>query len=213
MDMKKSGVMTRLILLLELPVLSALCFGQQLPATSLEERLRRSERDAFRQVMDEKRVDLIPVLEELASKPQSGELPRIALGRLGVKKYVDEALQELLAPTNSAAYARYYREFYRDDPGMAEQTTIERACDKLGMMRDKSTVKYLVAMLDYKGDTSKFIRRGRDYVLGASPQTMAGTALWRMQLEDAPTNMPFRADESFIKAWKQWWEQNKDKYP
>jgi hypothetical protein len=34
-----------------------------------------------------------------------------------------------------------------------------------------------------------------------------------MQLENAPTNKPFRVDEDFIKAWKLWWEQNKDKYP
>jgi hypothetical protein len=208
--MKMKALLTKCWIFMILCGPVARCQEQLAEKMSLEQRVRRGEREAYKEVIRDHRVDLIPVLEEQASKSTSDDWPRIALGGLGVSKYVDEVVQELVAPTNTAAYVRY-GERYRHDPAYAELMTIERACNKLAMMRAKSSVKHLIEMLDYQGDVLKRVKAGRSVV--ARPQTMAGTALWRMQLENAPTNKPFRVDEDFIKAWKLWWEQNKDKYP
>jgi hypothetical protein len=209
--MRAKFLMTSWYSAVGLALLALMCAAQDPATTSLEQRLRRGDSDAYREVERDKRLDMVPTLEELANRPNSGVSPEIALGRLGVKKYLDRIIEEMIAPTNSATYARYRKGLYKNDPSLAELKTIQFACDKLGLIKDKSTVKYLIQMLDYKGDLMDRVRAHGQFV--TRPQTMAGTALWEMHLENAPTNMPFRVDEGFIKAWKQWWEQNKDKYP
>jgi hypothetical protein len=132
MNMKLDSVIARSILLLKLIIVASLCSGQQPASTNSEHRLRRFEWSAYQEAMQEQRTDLIPVLEELAGKPGSGDPPRIALAKLGVKKYLDEIVEELISPTNTARYA-YYRRVGSGstNPAWAEAKTIEQACDKL----------------------------------------------------------------------------------
>ena len=173
---------------------------------TLEQRLRAYERDAYREVVREKRVDLIPLLEELRRGESDGLTVQVALAGLGVKKYRDEIVQELINPTNTVAYAYFLKTGF-SDPTAAKLQTISGACSKLARLRDKSLVKYLIATLDYRD-----VRIAPNQRLGAAPFQSAGFALWSMHLEDAPPNSPLRINEAYMSAWKGWWEKHKEEY-
>jgi hypothetical protein len=188
-------------------------WSQQSPSSStLEQRLWLLDSGAMREVRDQRRADLLPLLKQIDGKYPNNEDIQKLCASLGEKKCFDEIVGELLDPTNSAAYARHPES--TSDPGLAEWMTICDASDKLAWIGDKSAVKYLIQMLDYNGGLEKRFSKPLSHYtfLGASPKTMAGTVLWKLKLPGAPTNGPGRADVAFIAAWQHWWEEHKDYY-
>jgi hypothetical protein len=199
---------------------SACCFGQG--TVSLEQRVAKGETDAFLQAADEGRKDLIPTMEKYAEYPADPRegvriKARMALAKLGVPKYLDAIVAELTntivdarepngaAPSRAAKHAR-----------ILAQTDAFR---ELAYVKNRSTVRVIASFL-YAKETPL------DYVDGAEP---GSTDLWVL---DTPSQMAMKTlaqildnppkidipDNAYthdarVKAWQQWWEQNKDKYP
>jgi predicted membrane-bound mannosyltransferase len=206
-------------------------------AEPLEQRIAQRDVNAILQAADQNRTDLVSTLESIANDsnfaPWSSQTAaRKALGRLGVKKYVDTLLKELTDPTNSEAYV-YWRTKQFENKTQASYLTKTEALKSLGYIRDKSTVRAIVSELD---DTN--VPPSSPDVIYDTPALVAVWTLERMGLENAPVvdkvtsgdtraeqeafekwmeqhpgQAPTASPEEHIAAWKKWWQQNKDKYP
>jgi hypothetical protein len=136
----------------------------------------------------------------------------MALAKLGVKKYLDEAIAELTT-TNSALFAYYMTSGmcpFASEEGRKECATMhtqETAFKKLAYIRNPSTVK-IVAQFLYS--TEHF-----PLAPDVPPWWASGAAVRALrQMVDNPPALPaVHTGEEEDRAWQQWWEQNKDKYP
>lgn len=138
---------------------------------------------------------------------------RMALAKLGVKEYLDEILLEATNPTNSPVYkeAEQYATFA---PSRGDALWIQmKAFQKLAYVKDRSTVKTLASFL-YGRENAEGAIVGGD-VIFLAPSEMAMQTLAQI-VDNPPKTDPWPSDETHdarIKAWQQWWEQNKGKYP
>jgi hypothetical protein len=180
---------------------------------TLEQRVQRGDGYAFREAADANRKDLIPALEKYASDPTA----RKALAKLGVRKYLDEIISELTT-TNSARYASNLKNYLEmgepleNAQALAEWWTRMSVFNDLAYIGDKSTVKVIASYLYVKEWKKPFA--GND--VGFDPPSFqAVVTLEKMNLENAPDarKLAYPSVENMVKAWQQWWEQNKDKYP
>jgi hypothetical protein len=89
----------------------------------------------------------------------------------------------------------------------ARQQTWETAFKKLAYIRDPSTVK-IVAQFLYS--TERFYNAP-----DVPPWWVSGAAARALrQMVDNPPALPaVHTGEEEDRAWQQWWEKNKDKYP
>jgi hypothetical protein len=182
-------------------------------AETLEHRVNRGDWDAFREAANANRKDLIPALEKFADDA----VAKKALAKLGVRKYLDEIISELTV-TNSGRYARVLKDNLEigeprtNAEALAEWRTRMAVFDDLAYIGDKSTVKVIAAYLYVKEWKKPFA--GKDVGFGP-PSLQAAYTLEKMNLENAPDvrKIAYPSAENVIKAWQQWWEQNKDKYP
>jgi hypothetical protein len=135
----------------------------------------------------------------------------MALAKLGVKKYLDEIVAEV-APTNSALFAAYQngQPVGPSDPmvmRVVNYNALAHALEKLAYIRNPSTVKIVAAFL-YNTQSFRFAPD----VPPGWPSGAAGRAL-RQMVDNPPTLPAVHTGEEEDRAWQQWWEQNKDKYP
>lgn len=160
-------------------------------------------------------TNLIPFLQaQMTGEPTDPptEAAKMALAKLGVKKYLDETVAELTT-TNSALF-----EAYKKDGGCAfpdeemrvrcaKQRTWETAFKKVAYIHNPSTVK-VVAQFLYSTEHFQFAP-------DVPPWWASGYAYMTLrQMVDNPPALPaVRTHEEEVHAWQQWWEQNKDKYP
>jgi hypothetical protein len=213
---------------------AALCVALVLPAHAqqqdLVERIKKGETSAILEVGRSGDKSFIPQLESMA-RPSDSELSpdelkgmdpqqaervkeamrrpmynepsavnaRMALAKIGVKEYLDEIVSELTT-TNSRAYKAELHYYPADHARLMTQYNALKA---LLYVNNPSTVKYIASELydtydPNKGNTSDVIR--------PVPAVEAAEALRKM-LGTGPS------DTSDIATWKQWWEQNKAKYP
>lgn len=185
----------------------------------LTDNIRRGSTDAIRQAVKEHRVDLIPVLEEYASKEDAVGPPkriaRIALAKLGVKAAYEEIVADFTT-TNTALYRYYSRQL--DEMGIlspeqkviqAQSDTQMAALDEFIRLGDESTVKYIAGMLVATNWQAPPMNPTT-----AAPVDVAAAVLWKMQLHGVPLrNVPTAGDaQNSRTAWRDWWEQNKDYY-
>lgn len=212
-----------------LTTLLTVCENSRAQTETLEQRVARGDYAAFTEAADANRTDLIPALEKYADHGTA----RMALARLGVKKYVDLFVKQLTDTTNSDVYA-YYMGSEQRDPKTAEYLTKISALRSLLYIHDKSTVRAIVSELD---DTNRPPSHS-EHIARQAPCEMAVWILERMGLENAPVvdkvksgdtraeqeafekwmeehpgQGPTATPEEHLAAWKKWWEQNKDKYP
>lgn len=216
-------------------ILSSTCDGQL--TESLEQRIAQADGSAILEAADRGRSDLIPALEDLAaakdfSPVSTATTARKALGKLGVRKYVDSFVKELVDSTNSESYV-YWLDKRDGDSMEAKYFTRIEALKTLLYLGDKSTVRAIASALS---DTERPAKSS--HVIYDSPALMAAWTLTKMNLEnppdvdkvkfpsteverdilrkwieDHPGQDPFASAEERIAAWQRWWEQNKDKYP
>ena len=180
---------------------------------------------AFLRAGTEGRKDLVPLLEQFANAsadPFDGQRvsARMALAKLGVKKYFDEFATDLTS-TNSPVF-KFWKE-NNQGLGMptlraereAELVTKQRALERLVYIGDKSTVKYVAAEL-YNTNKPDRPPSSTNFLESRTPVAwLAAGALSQMNLQDAPQpgSEPDPEGLNRIEAWKKWWEKNKDKYP
>jgi hypothetical protein len=171
---------------------------------TLEQRVADGDPSAFIEAADTNRKDLIPAIEKFGGDSAAQK----ALAKLGVKKYSDEILLEATDPTNSPAARLTMAQpgvpgFPPKHVGLEVQM---RAFKKLAYVKDSSTIRTLASFLYAKENPEDYVERGGfDMVVYEPPSRMAMKTL--AQVVDNP---PANRD---VKAWQQWWEQNKDKYP
>jgi hypothetical protein len=183
---------------------------------TLEQRVLRQDEDAFLEVANQGRKDMIPTLEKFAHDETAA---RMALAKLGVKQYLDEFVTDLTS-TNSSLLNSWrgsnlrlgMRTEYAERE--AELTAKGKALDRLVYIGDKSSVKYIAAEL-YNTNCPN---RGNsdDLLMSRTPIAwLAARALSQMHLENAPRPSDEGDPEwlNYIEAWKKWWEKNKTKYP
>jgi hypothetical protein len=126
---------------------------------------------------------------------------RMALAKIGVKDYLDEMVSELTT-TNSHAYNAQLH-YYSGSPDHARLMTQSHALKALLYVNNPSTVKYIASVLY---DTYDPNRGNTSDAIQPVPAVEAAETL-RQMLGTGPS------DTTDIAAWKNWWEQNKDKYP
>jgi len=180
---------------------------------TLEQRVRRQDISSFRQAAAEGRRDLIPVLEEYAELAVNPLEPvrteaKLALAKLGNKKYLAEIIAELTT-TNSPAFQA---ELDLERRGGLQPTRAvyvamreirSRAFKKLAYINDPSTTKTIASFLYDTEDPN--LDPGKGDAVYETPAQLAVRTL-RNIVKNAP-----QSDD--IATWQQWWEQNKDKYP
>jgi hypothetical protein len=121
---------------------------------------------------------------------------RAALVKLGKSKYLDEIMSELQGKSLVGN-----RQLSGDDRYRAQSEALRN----LAYINDVSTVRNIGPFLYNTADPYPPTPSGIDRMVAPSLAACAVAALREM----AP-NGPASND---IKAWQQWWEQNKDKYP
>jgi hypothetical protein len=199
--------------------LSIYCLGcvavlaQTTPSTSdskaaLLERVNRGEYSAMLEAGRAGDTNIIPYLEgQITGNPTdpSTEAAAMALAKLGVKKYLDEAIAELTA-TNSALFEAHMKNGGCPFPSAerrkqcATMETQETAFKKLAYIRNPSTVK-VVAQFLYSTEHYQFAH-------DVPPWWPSSAAIFTLrQMVDNPP----QSDDA--KVWQQWWELNKHKYP
>jgi hypothetical protein len=142
----------------------------------------------------------------------STEAAKMALAKLGVKKYLDETIAELTT-TNSVLFEAHMKNggcpFSSEEMRVqcAKMKTLETAFKKLAYIRNPSTVK-IVAQFLYSTES---FHTAPD----VPTWTASGFAIFTLrQMVDNPPQTPVEyTHDARVKAWQQWWEQNKDKYP
>jgi hypothetical protein len=181
------------------------------------------------QIDPEKAKLLEPQVVEQIQKSQahpvyddrSARHARMALAKLGVKKYLDEILTELTDPTKAPVAKTWGESFSSKHVGLEVQM---KAFKKLAYIKDPSTVRALVSFLYAKESP-------RDYIEGEGSMDLtfyepASENAMKTLLQivynppklDLPPNyisLPAvqEGHDARVKAWQRWWEQNKDKYP
>lgn len=176
---------------------------------SLEQRVGRGEARAFIEAADLGRKDLIPAIEKFAADETWA---RTTLAKLGMRKYLDEIIGELITPTNSAAFRnRVCPNPLRDiRPEIEAHLTRLEALKKIAYMRDPSTVKIVAALL-YSAEPAPEPDCDVTY---APIRYEAALTLSVMNQTRKLTNAPqAKFPVVNLADWQQWWEQNKDKYP
>jgi hypothetical protein len=178
------------------------------------EGVRRGEYAAILEAGRTGDTNLIPYLQtQITGTPTdpSTEAATMALAKLGVKKYLDDIVAEF-APTNSALFAAYRtgQMVGSSDPTVTHVTNyhaLANAFGKLAYIRNRSTVKIVAAFLY---NTESFYNAP-----DVPPSWPSGTAVRALrQMVDNPPGLPaVHTGEEEDRAWQQWWEQNKDKYP
>jgi hypothetical protein len=144
---------------------------------------------------------------------------KMALAKLGVKEYLDEIVSELTT-TNSISFRATYRELTDLAGASAENATRDatystqwEAFPKLEYINDPSTIKHIAPFLYDTADRSpKPVTGAMDIVINPSLAQLAVHALKQM-VKPLPNNVQGVTDMEEIRAWQQWWEKNKDKYP
>lgn len=144
---------------------------------------------------------------------------RMALAKLGVKKYLDEILLELTDPKNSPVYKE------RDGhPGFphSKYDAIRirgRAFGKIPYIADRSTIKVVASFLYGEENPEDYVEGNEpgsiDLVFFETPSQMAMKTLAQIVDNPPKIDIPDNAYtyDARLHAWQQWWEQNKDKYP
>ena len=195
-------------------------FGQTTPTATdkskaaMLEGVRRGEYSAILEAGRTGDTNLIPYLRaQITGEPTDPptEAATMALAKLGVKKYLDNIVAEV-APTNSALFAAYQngQPVGSSDPTVMHIINchaLEKAFEKLAYIRNPSTVK-LVAAFVY--NTESFYNAPD--VPPSRPSGAAARAL-RQLVGNPPALPPVYTGDEEERAWQQWWEQNKDKYP
>jgi hypothetical protein len=176
--------------------------------TVLLEQIHHGEYSAILEAGRTGDTNLIPHLQaQITGEPTdpSTEAAKMALAKLGVKKYLDETVAELNT-TNSALFVFCKNHSICPFPSeemrvqCAKQRTWETAFKKLTYIRNPSTVK-VVAQFLYS--TESFYNAP-----DVPPWSASGFAIFTLrQMVDNPP----QGDD--VKVWQQWWEKNKDKYP
>jgi hypothetical protein len=182
-------------------------FGQS--TDSLEQRLAKREIKAIKEAGESGMANLIPLLEEIynqsasqydATRPWSQK----ALAKLGVKKYRDEILEQLINPTNTSLYEAHLVRSTHGDSDAAIWLTQADAFRALAYVNDKSTVAVIASFLSETNQPPRSID-----VIRESSAAMASWTLARMDVI-APPEKPFLMQR--VNLWQNWWELHKDYY-
>jgi hypothetical protein len=187
-------------------------------------RIQRADEDAILEAGNSGDSLYVPALEIQAGGRAADRrviAAKMALAKLGIKSYLDETVAELTT-TNSALF-RSYREsdgFFgspkADADRQAQYLTQEKAFEKLAYIKDRSTVKLIIPFLYAKENPEDYIHHGGfDMVVNQSPSESAMSALAQIVENPPVIHLPGNSDDHSVrlKAWQQWWQQNKDKYP
>jgi hypothetical protein len=186
---------------------SLACAGER--PESMEARIDGGEVRAFIDAADLGRKDLIPAIERHA-----GDEPwaRAALAKLGVRKYLDEILLEATGPTNHLVHGENAK-YPVSTPSKHDRLLVQMdAFKKLAYIKNRSTVKILAAFL-------YVVENPDDYheseVFFPLPSEKAMEILPTIVDNPPIINLPAISEthDARVKAWQQWWEKNKDKYP
>jgi hypothetical protein len=181
---------------------------------ALLERVGRGEYSAILEAGRTGDTNLIPYLQaQITGEPTDPptEAAKMALAKLGVRKYLDQIVAEVALP-NSALFAAYQngQPVGASDPTVMRVVNyhaLEKAFEKLAYVRNRSTVKIVAAFLY---NTESFYNAP-----DVPPSWPSGAAVRALrQMVDNPPALPaVHTGEQEDRAWQQWWEKNKDKYP
>ena len=173
---------------------------------TLEQRIAQRDTSAFVEAADAHRKDLIPLIEKVSDS----KVGKMALAKLGVRKYLDEIVTELTTSISVAVTSGGETHVHLNYAALAVQIA---AFKKLAYIKDRSTVKLIAGFLYGKENADDYFVKSDsdssgywDYMLiyeRPSEATMKTLA----QIVDNPP----QSDD--VKVWQQWWEKNKDKYP
>jgi hypothetical protein len=133
------------------------------------------------------------------------ENAKTALAKLGVRKYLDEIVEELTTTNSRAFKAEERSNAGSRPPAVPGYQTRSRALEKLGYIADPATIKFIGPLLNDMRNPYPYVPGARDLVVGTRLGEYAVKAL-RQVVKDGPAT-----DD--VTAWQQWWEQNKNKYP
>ncbi len=117
---------------------------------------------------------------------------------------LEEIMTELVSPKESAAFTAQTNHMAAQEPEVAVRS---KAFTRLAYIANRSTVRQVASFLT---DTTHPPQKPTD-VRYVSYAEMAADTLSQM-VTNAPPTTNFSAQDK-IRAWQQWWEQNKDKYP
>jgi hypothetical protein len=192
-----------------IPILSERAKPRGVPPLDPEKLTGISPRDVEMLKRDRERPRFDPI----------ADAAKMALAKLGVKEYRDEIVSELTT-TNSTNFRTTYRELTelagvsRDKAVQdAKYSTQLDALQKLAYINDSSTIKYIAPLLyDTTDPSPKPAPGAMDRVVLSSLAQLAVHTLKQM-VRPLPSNVQGVTDMDEIRAWQQWWEQNKDKYP
>lgn len=179
-------------------------------------RIQQADEDAILEAGRSGDTNFIPALEAKAQERQTDRrtiAAKMALAKLGVRKYLDEILLEARNPANSPAY-KGREKSNGGFPSQFDKLWVQmEAFKKLEYIKDRSTVKTLASFLYDKENREDYLVGGD--VVFDSPSDTAMRILAQMVDNPPQTNLPVvnETHDARVKIWQQWWEKNKDKYP
>ena len=127
---------------------------------------------------------------------------KLELAKSGVQHFLQGIVEELVAPTNSPSFTSQAN--HSSDDAVAIRS---KAFEKLAYIANPSTVRVVASFLS---DTTHPPSKPMD-VRYVSYAEMAANALSQIVTNCPPTAALSAQDK--IRVWRQWWEQNKGKYP
>jgi len=179
-------------------------------------RIQQGDEDAILEAGRSGDSSFIPALEAKAQERQTDRrtiAAKMALAKLGIKKYLDEVLLEATDPTNSPAY-KAREKSHGGSPSRFDELWVQmEAFKELEYVKDRSTVKVLASFLYDKENPEDYVVGGD--VVFDSPSNTAMRILAKMVDNPPQINLPTdnTTHDARLKIWQEWWEKNKGKYP
>ncbi len=176
-------------------------------------RIQKTDEDAILEAGKSGDADYIQALQGVArgdAADRRVSAARMALAKLGVKKYLDEIVSELTNSTSVAVTSGGETHVHLNYAALAVQIA---AFKKLAYVKDHSTVKIIAGFLYGKENADDYFVKSDsdssgywDYMLIYERPSEAATKTLTQIVDNPPAG-------NDVKVWQQWWEQNKDKYP
>ena len=122
----------------------------------------------------------------------------------GDSQILNEIVTELVSPRESAAFTAQINHVAEQELEVAVRS---KAFERLAYIGNRSTARQVASFLT---DATHPLQRPTD-IRYASYAEVAANTLSQI-VSNPPSTTNFSAQDK-IRAWQQWWEQNKDKYP
>jgi hypothetical protein len=183
--------------------------------------VRQGQFKMFRVAADAARTDLISDLQQYAEYPTDPAEPvrleaKTALAKLGVTKYLNELLLDLISTDSALFQAEKQRcvALYGSDRGLmiARKHVLDGTLDRLSYVKNPATIAYIGPLLYETGDLTPRLLPGVDNdVMQHSAADSAMKALRKM-LSHRPDETGAISYGERLHTWQTWWKAHKDYY-